>query len=162
MSAFCPRFPEAWLLMATTDFQRHQIDQRRALLVFLSELIDSSKLARERLVQIKAIDALVGLGRCATPAERGAVSRAATRFADWFAAYEVDLDICCHFLDSQVYLATHQGQELALSDDAALRLDRYFQAVTVALGASHPKVIAVMSRWQDVRARRLNAQDTAA
>lgn len=156
-----PRFPEAWLLLATTDYQRHTADQRRAILKFLGELPRSKRLATQTLVQVKAVDALASLGRTLRDDERPLLTEVTSSFAEWYATYGVDPDICCLFLDAQMFLKSHLGQGVELPADAIRRLDKYFQELTAELGASHPKVIGIMSRWQEVRAKQLAAPDAA-
>lgn len=156
-----PRFSEAWLLLATTDYQRHSADQRRAILEFLAKVPSIPRLACQALVQVKAVDALASLGRTLRIEERPVLARVSTSFADWYADYEVDPDICCLFLDAQMFLKAHLGEGVELPAAAISRLDGYFQALTGTLGASSPKVIGIMSRWQEVRARQITAASAA-
>jgi hypothetical protein len=146
------RFSEAWLLMATTDYARHTPASRRELLGFLRDVRLTPKVAKQRLVQVKAVDALASLGRVCQGDEMALLREAQAAYCQWFADAQVDLDICCLFLDANLFLAAHLSRELDLAPAARERLDRYFKGMTAELGATHPKVIAVMSRWQEYRA----------
>ncbi len=157
-----PRFQEAWLLMATSDYQRYTQDQRRELLAFLRTVPTLSRVSGHRLVQVKAVDALAGLGRAAKAEEVKDIIAVSSALGAWFADQQVDPDICCLLLDAHLFLTTHLNQPLELSLAVLDSMNRYFEGLTTELGASHPKIIAVMSRWREIRQQKRGVTSVAA
>jgi hypothetical protein len=151
-----PRFHEAWLMLSATDFSRHAPEQRKALLEFLRDLDRRAALTSQRIVQIKAVDAVASLGRAAGEAELLLLREAFNRLGGWFAQRAVDPDICCLYLDAHTFLATAHEGRLELSREVVEGLDRYFKRLGETLGASDPKLIAVNSRWQEIRAKNVS------
>ncbi len=145
-----PRFQEAWLLMATTDYQRYQSDQRLQILAYLKKL-SGTRVAHHRLVQTKAVDALASIGRWSKPEEFAEIVMVTAAIGKWFASAKVDPDICCLLLDAQIFLSTHLNQTIELAPALVDEMDRYFTELSTELGPNHPKIIAVMSRWRDFR-----------
>jgi hypothetical protein len=151
-----PRFHEAWLMMSATDFSRHATEQRKVLLEFLRDLDRRAALTSQRIVQVKAIDAVASIGRAAGEAELPLLRDALNRIGGWFAQRAVDPDICCLYLDAHTFLASSHEGRLELSLEVAESLDRYFKRLGETLGASDPKLIAVNSRWQEIRTKSVN------
>jgi len=148
-----PRFEEAWLLMAATDYQRYKPEQRYELLQVLTKASTTAKVASSRLVQAKAVDAFACIGRASDAGDASQLRAAASKLGDWFASAKVDLDICCLLLDAQQFIIEHLSLNDILSDETIRRLDQHFQAAATELGPNHPKIVAVMSRWQELRSR---------
>jgi hypothetical protein len=153
-----PRFEEAWLLLATTDLLRHQPAQRAEVHRFLQAARRFPGLARSRLVQAKAVDALSALARAVPAGEAGRDEQTLVRatldmLAMWFGAEAADPDICCLLLDTKLFLSSQLGINCDFGPNALSMLDTAFQALSAEMGAAHPKVVALMSRWQEYRSR---------
>jgi hypothetical protein len=156
-----PRFTEAWLIMSTTDYYRHSESNRRAVLELLKSLPDRPRLGKSRLVQAKAVDALASIGRVTRAEEQPLLDEVAARLGVWLPASGADLDVCCLFLDAQLFLASHLKRELKIEPAVVSALDRHIQLLTNELGTADPQVIAIMSRWQEYTGRRAAALSAA-
>jgi hypothetical protein len=148
------RFEEAWLLMATADYQRYKPEQRIQLLQFLAQIGGRSRLTRERLVQMKCVDALAGLGRVATESEYATLAGTLDQTVTWMTRQGIDPDIACLVLDTYLFLTVHQHRPITFSDGSVQALDTYLAHVEKELGANHPRVVSLMSRWREFRAPR--------
>lgn len=153
------RFEEAWLLLSTTDFSRHDDGQRTELHRFIQTIAQKSELAGIRLVQTKAVDALAALARAIPPGEAGRRELGLVRvtldaLGAWFAAAAADPEVCSLLLDVKVFLGTQLGIEpLDFGPAALAALDKAIKGHAEELGAGHPKIVALMSRWQEYRSR---------
>jgi hypothetical protein len=145
------RFEEAWLLLATTDFSRYPAAQCEQVHEFLRTVPTRPGLAGNRLVQAKAVDALAALAR--RQDTTAAVQKTLDTIGRWFGAAQVDPDICCQLLDTKLFLSSQLGLTVDFGADVAAALDRAFKGLAADLGASHPKVVALLSRWQEYRSR---------
>ncbi len=154
-----PRFEEAWLLLATADFGRYPESQRAEMHAFLGAMAGRPALARSRLVQTKGVDALAALARAvpagaAGLAEQQLVKRTLDAIGGWFSVVAADPDVCCLLLDTKLFLSSQLGFDGVDFGPASLAaLDRAFQTLVAEMGAGHPKVVALMSRWQEYRSR---------
>jgi len=146
-----PRFEEAWLLMATTDYARHGDVRRLELLEFLGSAGNNGAIARERLVQVKAIDALASLGRAAGATEREAVGKALGRCSQWLTAVRSDADVFSLLLDAHLFLTEQMKGELVVTPESLKTLEGYVERLAAELGTGHPHVVGVSSRWQELK-----------
>jgi hypothetical protein len=147
-----PRFAEAWLLLATTDYRARPEPWRNAVLAFLGEATRSPRLARVKLAQTKAVDAWASLGRALGPSEssEATISRTGSDLARWFATQRVDADACCLLLDAHAFLAEAFSRDRLFDADATAALGRYVTQLAEDLGHASPWVVAILGRWQDL------------
>jgi hypothetical protein len=148
-----PRFQEAWLLMATADYQKYSPMQRAEMLALLQVVAVKPTLSDDALVQAKAVDTLASLGRVATDVEHAPLRQALDRMGAWFAESAAGPDVCALLLDAQAFLEAHLHIELTFSSTTTGRLEKHVDSLQVRLGREHPQVIALLSRWQEARVR---------
>lgn len=158
-----PRFEEAWLLLATTDFVRYPLEQRAEMHGFLVSVARRSALAPVRLVQTKSVDALAALARAVPLGEDGKkeadlLGRSLDALGTWFATVRADPDICCLLLDTKLFLSSQLGLvQVDFGPDALAALETAFKELAAEHGASNPKIAALMSRWQEYRTHMVQA-----
>ncbi len=151
-----PRFHEAWILASTTEFHRHPAERRLEMLRFLTAVGQNPELKNDALVQAKTVDSLCGLARAAhagapSVAELAAMGAAFEATGKWFAAEHVEPDTCVLLLDARAFVLQHLRGEVNFSDTTAKALDETFKKHVEELGAQHPKVATLLSRWQEQR-----------
>jgi hypothetical protein len=148
------RFHEAWLLLSSNEYKYFSSEYKKCILDFLNSLKKIKAIRKDRLAQVKGIDAIAGIGR--TLEERNQIAlleEILSNTGQWLVLARADADILCLYMDTHVFLETHLQRSLELTEKTIQNLDQYLSELQASLGINHPNVIAVMSRWQDFRAQ---------
>lgn len=155
------RFQESWLLLSTNDYQRVEAHDLNRLVTFISKTASDRKVTRHRIVQIKAVDALVNIARSLKTEQIPSVEECFASLGAWFAEEKVDSDICCLYLDAHAFTSDLFDNNIAIPQQVLDKLDNYFQSLQSELGANHPRIIAILSRWQIFRSKRSQIKGAA-
>lgn len=146
-----PRYAEAWLLLAATDFSRYSQAQRRVLIAFIEQSARTPVLAKDPLVQIKALDALAGIGRVLTETDEiSALQSCVVVVIQCLAAEIVDIDTACLLFDTVLFLSSLPRQPVQLSPELLAALDGINKKLTVMPKVRKAQLVALNSRWQDL------------
>ena len=161
-----PRFAESWLLLAASDHRRRAETDQRTLLEFIADLGLHPLVARQPLVQVKAIESLGALagavlsskGLAASPL----VDRVLGHVARWLAASRPQPDCLSFLLDIVVGLAEIGGHGFRPSPETRLDLQHALNSVLDGLPRQAPAAEALLARWQDLSAGRSLTDATTA
>jgi len=143
------RFHESWLLLSSNEYQRFPEVNKIKILNFLGKLYKNTSVRNDNLAQIKAIDAYSGIAKTLNIGHIALLSNVLSSMSRWLVKADVGPDIICLLLDTQQFVEDHLNSELIITDDAKLQTEQYLESLTTRLGANHPNIIAVMSRWQE-------------
>jgi hypothetical protein len=144
------RFHEAWLLMATSDYGRHTADQRLQLINFLTSIHTLPNLKNERLVQIKAIDAICSLGHTSGPEELASLTQCLDNLGLWFADKGADAEVLSLYVDAYLFLSQHHDTAVAMGQRTSEAFKKVLSGLEDVMGSDHPKLVALLSRWQEL------------
>ncbi len=148
-----PRFAEAWLLLASFDFQRTDKDRVYELLKFLGSLGTHPEIFQLRLPQAKSVEALCSLARCQIETTKKAAFNASLEivfesFLKWFVEAAVAPETMCLLLDAHQYLHSQLGIYFEIKPEHGTQLDRYVADLKTKMTSQDPKLIALLSRWE--------------
>jgi hypothetical protein len=148
------RFHESWLLLSTNDYQRLNTEELSGIVTFISRIASSRKVTKNRIVQIKSVDALVNIARSLKDEQMPIVEDCFAKIGSWFADEKVDSDICCLYLDAHTFISDLYNRNVVIPAPVLDQLDNYFQDMQTQLSSNHPRIIAILSRWQIFRSKR--------
>jgi hypothetical protein len=83
------------------------------------------------------------------------------KIGSWFANEKVDSDICCLYLDAHTFISDLLNKNVVIPSQVIDQLDNYFQDLQSELSSNHPKIIAILSRWQIFRSNRSQIRGAA-
>ena len=155
------RFHESWLLLSTNDYQRLKSDELSNIVAFISSIASARKITKQRIVQVKAVDALVNIARSLKDEQLPIIEECFAKIGSWFADEKVDSDICCLYLDAHTFISDLFNKNVVIPSPVLDQLDNYFQELQTQLSANHPRIIAILSRWQIFRSKRSQIQGAA-
>ena len=150
LSPHDPRFEEAWLVLSTTDYQRHTPAQRRDFLAFLRRAGQRSQIAKIPLVQIKGTDALAGLARTCDSSDLDQLQETLVALYQWLARAEAEPNTLCLLLDAHIFIKGQLHQNLTLPKAATQQLSTYVKKLRQRLGGSDPQIVALNARWLEL------------
>ncbi|MEN9836172.1 MAG: hypothetical protein RL011_2365, partial [Pseudomonadota bacterium] len=156
-----PRFSEAWLVLATADFQRQPKEHRQQILNFINTATSSKALTRDNLIRGKALDAIGGLARSADADELPLVSTALEKMYANFAKNDASIELCCHLLDTHLYIESMNLGRLAISEFTKAAFVNHIADLTIRFGEQNHKIAALQSRWQELETSALHILQTA-
>jgi len=155
------RFHESWLLLSTNDYQRLGSEELIKIVGFIAGVASSRKITKHRIVQIKSVDALVNITRSLNNEHLPIVEDCFGKIGSWFADEKVDSDICCLYLDAHTFISDLFNKNVVIPAPVLDQLDQYFQNLQSQLSSNHPKIIAILSRWQIFRNKRSQVSSAA-
>ena len=155
------RFHESWLLLSTNDYKRLSSDDLSSIVAFISSIASARKITKHRIVQIKSVDALVNIARSLKEEQMPIIKDCFAKIGSWFAEEKVDSDICCLYLDAHTFISDLLNKNVVIPSQVLDQLDSYFQDLQSQLSSNHPRIIAILSRWQIFRSKRSQVKGAA-
>ena len=159
--AFDPRFQEAWLVLATADYQRFTIAQRKQVLNFLAHTSVIPQVAKRPFCQRKAIDTLSSIAKVADREELGSIQESFGIMFLWLANFNSDAETCSLLLDAQLFVEGQLKKQLDLSRTVKEAFLNHVAKLSVRLGVHHPQITSIQSRLHQLKAGDIGAVNVA-
>jgi len=156
-----PRFSEAWLVLATADFQRQPKDHRLQILNFINTALSGKTLTKDNLIRGKALDAIGSLARSADTDELPHIANVLEKGYTNFAKYDASIELCCHLLDTHLYIENMNIGRLSISELSKAAFVNHIADLTIRFGEQNHEIAALQSRWQELETATLHFLQTA-
>ena len=145
------RFHEAWMLMATADAKRYSKSDKAILMQFLQDLPSNDSLSGIPFVQRKSMDALCAIGRTLDNSTVQVMVETINRYGQWMYESKLETDVICQFLDSIRFLRSQPGLDEPFRPAIEENLNLYIEDLRIKNKANDPFVLALLSRWQEMK-----------
>jgi hypothetical protein len=155
-------FYESWLLLASLDPTKYEKGQINLLLEVIDTAITSTKFAQKKLIQRKALEALINLASGSLDQTQRqkvvAIIHKIPKFLSWSRAATEQL---AFFLDALLYLEHHAGITVTLSDEEYKIIVDYFERLKGRLGFDSSRLFMVEARLSALKQAAGDTKDAA-